>query len=214
MWVVIGLVFFILSLGPELLWYGDPLKIGSSGATIPLPYAFLNRIFPLLQLSGVPARMAVMPLMVVSLLAGFGVKYLFRQRKVLILVALLLFAIVESIPKIYNPLETSFPKTASALAKAPRGVLLDRANTQTKALYYQIQHQQPLVDGALARISKQNYDYSRNLAIGQSTDTKLLCQQFQIRYIWSLIEIDNHVPIFSDGHSYLYDINPDGACAE
>ena len=52
-WGVIAIVFFLLSLGPEL-------RVAGKATGFALPYALLHRVVPFLDMSGVPVRMDVM----------------------------------------------------------------------------------------------------------------------------------------------------------
>ena len=66
---LITLTGLILSFGPE-----RPFSIGSfSTGYITLPYAYLYKIFPLLQILRVPARFSIVFLLGLCMLAGFGV---------------------------------------------------------------------------------------------------------------------------------------------
>jgi hypothetical protein len=183
LWGALGIIFLLLSLGPVLLVRGDPPIVGKKSIKISLPYNWLSQVFPPLELSGVPARMGIIPLMATSLLAAVGFSQFRGKRGYAAIAILSALLVLESLPKRFTPVNASIPKSVEVLAQLPPGVLLDRAHGRAQAMYFQTNHQKPLIDGYLSRVSQKNFDYSRNLAVGQSGDNLAeLCSEYQIRY--------------------------------
>lgn len=73
----IALVGLILSFGPARPFSFGPLDTGY----ITLPYAYLYKFFPLLQIIRVPARFSIVFMLGLSALAGFGTAHLASQKK-------------------------------------------------------------------------------------------------------------------------------------
>ena len=215
LWGAVGVIFLVLSLGPVLLVRGDPPIVGKKPLEISLPYDWLSQVFPPLKLSGVPARMSVIPLMATSLLAAMGFSQFRGKRGYAAIAVLSTLLVLESLPKRFTPVNASIPKSVEVLAQLPPGVLLDRAHGRAQALYFQTNHQKPLIDGYLSRVSQKNYDYSRNLAVGQSGDNLAeLCTKYQIKYLWTGYSINNLEPLFVENETYLYDLQPLENCLQ
>jgi hypothetical protein len=213
LWGAVGLVFLVLSLGPILLVRGDPPIMGKKPLKISLPYNWLSQAFPPLKLSGVPARMGIIPLMATSLLAAVGFSQFRGKRGYVAISILFALLVLESLPKRFTPLEASMPDSVSLLAQQSPGIMLDRGHARSLAMYYQTTHEKPLVDGYLSRVSQKNYDYSRNLAVGQSGDNLAeLCTKYQIKYLWTGFPVSNLTPIVVEQDTYLYDLKPQNIC--
>jgi len=71
-WVVLGAVFFVLSLGPSLRVFGHDTGL-------PLPYLLVTKL-PVARISGVPARFVVMMTICLALAAGHGAAALAQGR--------------------------------------------------------------------------------------------------------------------------------------
>jgi hypothetical protein len=78
-WALSALVFAVLSLGP-VLHVGGSSRWDGLGP-IPLPYAVLHEIFPLLKISRSVSRFAVMVMLSLSVLAAFGLYWLLNRRQ-------------------------------------------------------------------------------------------------------------------------------------
>ncbi len=118
----IGLAAFILSLGTqrEFLFNGSPI-------TIYLPYYYLYFLFPPLQIVRVPARLSIIVILALSMLAAYGFTYLTKHKRfrIAVLASILLFLLEigqwhtpsvtiptgNGIPRVYRWLET-IPDTA------------------------------------------------------------------------------------------------------
>lgn len=215
LWGTIGLLFLVLSLGPVLLVRGDPPIVGKKPLEISLPYDWLSQVFPPLKLSGVPARMGIIPLMATSLLAAVALSQFKGKQGYAAITILSVFIVLESLPKRFTPLDASMPESVAVLAQLPQGIVLDRAHARAQAMYYQTIHHKPMVDGYLSRVSQKNYDYSRNLAVGQLGDNlNELCTKYQIKYLWTGYSINNLEPLYVENETYLYDLQPFEHCLQ
>lgn len=88
----IALTGLILSFGPERPFSFGPFSTGY----ITLPYAYLYKIFPPLQMLRVPARFSIVFILSLSVLAGYGAAYLASQkRRILALAGMALLFLLE-----------------------------------------------------------------------------------------------------------------------
>src|SRR5690606_13465389 len=136
LWGTIGLLFLVLSLGPVLLVRGDPPIVGKKPLEISLPYRWISQVFPPLKLSGVPARMGIIPLMATSLLAAIAFSQFRGKRGYAAIAILSALLVLESLPKRFTPLDASLPKSVKVLAQQKPGFVLDRAHSRALAMYY------------------------------------------------------------------------------
>jgi len=155
-------VFSVLSLGPALHIGGTLTGEGW------MPYAWLAKVVPPLDMSGVPARMIVVSLMAVSMLASMGVASLgcrgWPARTVAGgLIALAVFECWPNKPHMGNPKPRPY---VAVLASRPLpGGLLDMATPWQSRLaeFEQTVHQKPLAHGHPARMPRSCVKFSRSL---------------------------------------------------
>ncbi|MEP6774747.1 MAG: hypothetical protein ABJA50_04050 [Chloroflexota bacterium] len=76
-WLFAALATWVLSLGPELQLFGKS-KIPLLGATIPLPYALLDKL-PLLSIARTPSRLTVLTMLAMSVLASLALTALLSR---------------------------------------------------------------------------------------------------------------------------------------
>jgi hypothetical protein len=213
LWGATGIIFLVLSLGPLMLVRGDPPIVGKKPLKISLPYNWLSQAFPPLKHSGVPARMGIIPLMATSLLAAVGFSQFRGKRGYAAIAIFSAFLVLESLPKRFKPLEALIPDSVNLLAQQPPGIVLDRAHARALAMYYQTAHHKPLVDGYLSRVSQKNYEYSRNLAVGQTGNSLTeLCSNYLIKYLWTGFPVENLSPLIVENETYLYDLISNNVC--
>jgi hypothetical protein len=78
-WLVSAIAFFVLSLGPFLHINGmDTLELGGISVWFPLPYLPMLYI-PVLKAMRGPSRFAIMGMLALSVLAGYGVAHLLKR---------------------------------------------------------------------------------------------------------------------------------------
>ncbi len=147
--IVLVLTAVILSLGPELKW--------GSGA-IPLPYRFLYRHVPGFDSIRVPARISVLALFGIAVLAGLGTAALISRWRTPFAVALLGLLLFEY--RTYS-LESAFPEAPTpsaahlwlAQSGSKGGVLVlplyegKEIGHESLAMIQSTVHFQPLVNG-------------------------------------------------------------------
>lgn len=147
--IVLSVTAVVLSLGPELRWGND---------AIPLPYRFFYRHVPGFDSIRVPARISVLALFGIAVLAGLGAATLVAKWKKPLAVGLLGLLLFEY--RTYS-LESAFPE-APAISAADLWLAQEKAKgailvlpihegreilRESLAMYHSIVHFQPLVNG-------------------------------------------------------------------
>jgi hypothetical protein len=152
-WVVTGVAFFALALGPALRVTGVVLTPEI------LPYRWLEWLIPPLRLSGVPVRMMVMVTLVASVLAAVGWSRAVespaagRGRRAALGVLLAATLVVDLWPSPRPLTSTEAPAWAVALRERPArgGVLVDLPVGYGQSLYAQTVFEKPMAGGFVAR---------------------------------------------------------------
>ena len=160
-WFVIAIIFLLLCLGVELRYGGRHLAI-----IFWTPYR-LVKDFVIFQNIRWPYRMILVFLFSFSILIGYGLHYrlqtmeLDRRRRAALGVALLMLFFGTSIFPI--PIRPSpRPEYLSVLATLPEGAIVDVPFGRQPSKYYmsvQRLHQRPIVEGMIARMPSEAYDY-------------------------------------------------------
>jgi len=154
-WIAIGLFLFIMALGPFLRVNGVAYE------NIKLPYALIGDKFPLNTLRS-PDRYNLLLPLALAVLVAFGANDILNRLKKprpqklmgLGIGALILFEYLGWPYPTIAPLKTSAFHQQLANDPEPYAVLdipLERSDTKYY-LYYQTQHQHPLVQGRVARV--------------------------------------------------------------
>lgn len=174
-WIVIGLFLFIMALGPFLRINGVAYE------NIQLPYALIGDKFPLNTLRS-PDRYNLLLMLALAPLVAFGVDDILRRVEArvergasaphadarplravnvigLVIGGLILFEYLGIPYPTIEPLETSPFQTRLANDPEPYAVLdIPLQRTDTKYyLYYQTQHEHPIVQGRVARVPPEAY---------------------------------------------------------
>jgi hypothetical protein len=162
-WLISAIIFFVLSLGPFLHINGrDTLELGGISVWFPLPY--LPMLFiPVLKAMRGPSRFAIMCMLALAVLAGYGVTHLLKRFEgkvvaglgflgLIITVIGLEFSIVP-VPLV----DATIPKVYEAIAReqGQGGTILDVPAYWSVAKYqhYQVMHQKRLLFGQAPRLS-------------------------------------------------------------
>lgn len=207
LWYSMLLVFFGLSLGPTLqIW-------GQQTAWTAMPYSWLVKVAPPLQLSGVPVRMMVMVTLCASVIAAVGFKYLIQRGRLSqsFCVLLLVLLTLEYLPK---PLPTSAPLMPGYVltlreGKADGGVI-DTVSSKYHALYFQTIYDKPMAFGYLARVPSsvvfKNRQLAESLALG---DCPTLQYVYNIRYVVQIgavcqIDPERGKQVWTDGRASVW----------
>lgn len=173
-WAVSALTFFILSLGPILHVNGIvTLHLGIRNLQIPLPY-FILQYIPLFSLARVPSRWVVLLMLSMSILSGFGLKFIFESLKnksfckidsrtilTLVVSIIILFEFL-AIP--YPMGSTKVPLFYQNIGKDPEDFALLEFPViwYAEPLYYQTNHEKKLVGGYVSRMSEDDLKFIRS----------------------------------------------------
>ena len=151
-WALAGAIFWVLSLGPRLKWFG-------AQTDIPLPYLALFQ-FKIVQITRFPARYFMITEICLAVLAAFGVATLLRAgasgavarwRVALAALAgvLLVFELWPA-PRFAEPL-APVPSFYADGTLAQAGAILEQPNSSNRGMYFQTFHQRPVLWGELSR---------------------------------------------------------------
>jgi hypothetical protein len=165
LWGVAALIFAILALGPRL-HIGGEIRFGAIGP-IPLPYALLTQLFPLLRISRSVSRFSVVVMLSLGVLAAMGSAWLLHKamtrggsrqpRGVSVLIALILIGVI-GLEYLAVPYPISFPETHPfhyQLAREPgefaiMDVPMDEWDRPANLLFQTV-HGKPLISGYTSR---------------------------------------------------------------
>ncbi len=213
-WLGVALIFIICSLGPRPVIRGNPIE------HIPLPYAFLERIIPQLRLSGDPDRIIMMSTLALAIVVAIALSRLnLGLRKHRIFLGLFFVVLVLELWPNTLPMNVAkaYPKYVTALAKLPRGAVLDNgALSGAEQLYHQTIFNKPIALGYISRVptSVDKNDNGFLQAIGQNRYDQL-CSVYKLRYISTPIErpLNTNLPIiYKDNQTIIYDIKSSPNC--
>lgn len=205
-WLTIALIFFLLSLGPNL---------HASGQTMvnwPMPYAPATTVLPFLALAGVPVRMIVMTMLagavILSVILSKLKPVLPAHAALLLVVFILIF--LESWPAPLPLTSAKIPDYVQKLRNLPEGGVIDKANNRAYMLYYQTVHEKPLLRGYIARVPKSVDE--KGAALNGMYDNKHYAQLFNdfgFRYV-ILNKPDETLslpsPLYADEEAVIYDL--------
>ena len=168
-WLLVGLVAWLLALGPVLKVYDQALvgSIGGYPAVVPLPYAFLGSL-PLFDQAGSPALFMSLFALAFALLVGFGTAACCsselmrrRSRHTQMAIAVLFVVMLVEDYKLFS----AFP---SVSADIPREILSlkrrrdihaiynvphDNPQAVKEAMFLQTAHAKPLIAGHDERVT-------------------------------------------------------------
>jgi hypothetical protein len=155
LWLLTLLVFFVLSLGPALHIAGRTALL-PGGREIPLPYAWLVRVVPFMEISRSVSRMDVMVMLALGVLAAMGLQWLLSRGRVghlagFAATGLILF---EFLPAPYPMSPPDTPEWYTALAADPRpGAVMNLPMNWDRPGYllYQTVHHKPLISAYISR---------------------------------------------------------------
>lgn len=215
-WWIIFFVFGVLALGRH------PRIMGVDAASIPLPYMLLEKIFPPLEMSGMPIRMILMVLIAGIIIACFVLKKinLTTLKGRLIFGGIVLVSIFEFYPM---PLPLTVPEQpayVAALKNLPlqqgSGIIDNAAESSTWALFGQTEHHKPMAFGYTTRTPKSVEEKSFHIfaAIEEGRHYEL-CSTYKIRYLATRVLYSNGFPIvYRDDKTpvYIYDVKNSDGC--
>ncbi|MBI4100877.1 hypothetical protein HY441_00180, partial [Candidatus Microgenomates bacterium] len=212
-WLFVLVIFGILSLGVRLSLFHRTLE------ALPLPYAGLAKIFPFLNLSGVPVRMMVMVTLAAGVLVAMVLAKLnlSRLRSKVALAVLLLIMVIELWPAPLPLTASRHPDYVERLKALPSGAVVDNAAVSApRALYHQTIHDKPLVFGYVSRLPKSVMDKDWVITHAILTDQyQRLCSEFRIRYITTppFRPLKTTYPVIhQDQDALIYDLKDSPSC--
>jgi hypothetical protein len=154
-WLAVGLLFFVLSLGPFL-------RVAGAETGLPLPHALL-RYLPGFSNARIPGRAVVMVQLAVAVLSAFALAGVSKRRWI---AAALVMVVLESVPSRLPAYLVPQPDAvdaelfraggAGSVAELPVGLrdgFGEVGQLDHRALAHQLWHRQPLVGGFVARLS-------------------------------------------------------------
>ncbi len=213
-WWVTLVVFGILALGPRLKTLEQTLQI------VPLPYAFLERIFPTLQISGMPIRWILISLLAAIVIgSGLLAHVDVRRRKGLIFVAIIvLVSLVDLWPRQLPLTPPTYQPYVYFLKQQPNGGVIDNgALSGSEQLYNQTLHHKPIAFGYVTRLPK-SVDTKDFLIFAALEEKRYdhLCRDYEIRYVTLPSERplkDIQYPIiYNDYRTIIYDLKNSPNC--
>lgn len=155
-WLIVGLGFAILALGPQLQVDGQIFEAK-------LPYYYLDILVPGFSISGIPGRFVVMTSLVTAVLAGYGLSELARRFPQRASLLSLIAALVVSLEFLATPVAgsaTALPQFYTAMAADDQQyAVIDLKWDANYLLHAQTVHGKPLVGGWLARLPQEQATY-------------------------------------------------------
>lgn len=201
-WWITGLVYLILSFGPQLHIMGNPVLNY-------MPYYFFAKI-PLLNLARIPSRFAFITMLCLAVLAAYAFTWLcdaYKQKRIHGMRLSTLFFFLFSLTILFEfstiptPMtHTHIPNFYKTIADDPQQYTLLEIpffdwRTNDEAMFLQTIHHKRLMFGALSHIPKEklvsylDYPFFKVLAIPkdylpqyQDADTSIL-KQYGVRYV-------------------------------
>jgi hypothetical protein len=207
-WWIAVVVFGVLALGPRFTSFGRTLN------RLPLPYAFIEKIFPTLKISGMPVRWVFMVLIAAIVIVAYMLSKLDlnkRQGRVL----LVLFIIVSAIdlwPMRLPLTSPAYRPYVEFLKDQPFGGIIDNgALSGSEQLYNQTLHHKPIAFGYVTRVprSVDEKDFHIFAALEQYRYDDL-CRIYKIRYITIPVsrplKTTEYPIIYNDGNTLIYNM--------
>ncbi len=181
LWFSVLLFFAVFSLGPVLHVWGREVT------TITMPYGWVERLIPAIDISGVPVRMTVMVVLSAAVISAMVLKLLLHSSRPARVAALLLLGImvVEYLPSPIPTTRIATPPFVEALSRLPADqAILDTVDDPSLALYFQTIHQHPMALGYIARLPKSVADRDNGIYVAKdSGNYAMLPRDYNIRYL-------------------------------
>ena len=157
LWLLALLTFVILALGP-VLHIGGQTALLPGGGEIPLPYAWLVRVVPFMDISRSVSRFDAMVMLALGMLAALGLDGLIRRlpgwRGQIVAFAAIALIVFEFLPAPYPMSLPDTPEWYKTLAVDPRpGAVLNLPMNWDRPGYllYQTEHGKPLSVAYISR---------------------------------------------------------------
>ena len=157
LWLLALLIFVILALGP-VLHIGGQTALLPGGGEIPLPYAWLVRVVPFMDISRSVSRFDAMVMLALGVLAALGLDGLVRRlpgwRGQVVAFAAIALIVFEFLPAPYPMSQPDTPDWYKTLAGDARpGAVLNLPMNWDRPGYllYQTEHGKPLTVAYISR---------------------------------------------------------------
>ena len=157
LWLLALLTFTVLALGP-VLHVGGQTALLPGGGKIPLPYAWLVRVVPFMDISRSVSRFDAMVMLALGVLAALGLDWLIRRlqgwRGRVVGLAAIALIVFEFWPAPYPMSPPDTPSWYKTLAADPRpGAVLNLPMNWDRPGYllYQTEHGKPLTVAYISR---------------------------------------------------------------
>ncbi|HSX53110.1 MAG TPA: hypothetical protein VLF90_01945 [Patescibacteria group bacterium] len=216
LWLVIAVLFGVMSLGERLMVFGYSINHA------PMPYALLEKILPQLKLSGVPVRMMIMVIFASAIISAMVLsKINLKQRKGQILMAAFTLLLIFELWPAPLPNNTGIHAPyVYALSKLPAtgGVLDNAAISETTQLYDQTISNKPMVLGYISRtpLSVTAKDNQLIASLNSPKGYQQLCAVYKVRYYttpaYRPLEGVSFPVVYRDSNSLIYDLKNSPNC--
>lgn len=215
-WWIIFFTFAILSLGRH------PRAFGGDIQSIPMPYILLEKVFPPLEISGMPIRMVIVVIIAGIIIASFALKKINLKtvKGKLIFAGIVAISAFEMYPMplpLTQPVQPAYVEVLKNLPlKDGSGIIDNAAISSTWALFGQTEHGKPMAFGYTTRTPKSVEDKNFKIfaAIEENRHYEL-CSQYKIRYFATRKLYDNGFPIIYREDAvpiYIYDVKNSDNC--
>ncbi|MFC1647705.1 hypothetical protein ACFL10_01790 [Patescibacteria group bacterium] len=217
-WGIVALISFILSLGSVLWVFG--YKTG-----IPMPYHFLHRYIPFLDLTGVPARFGFLVNFSFAILFAYAIAHLtkpFLKKvknkifRVFVPVCILLLLIIENLSVPYPVIAVDIPDFYYQMQSDQEQYSVLEVPMDGRTLYMATIHQKPLIGGYISKMPLSRREFLLETPIisslysaanfhddGNYSETENIKQlaneifeKYDIKYV--IIKTDEHLEFLRD----------------
>lgn len=214
-WWIVMVVFGLLALGPRLRVAGHTLD------RVPMPYHFMEMIFPTLKISGMPVRWILMSLIAAIVIGAYILtKVNLKTTKGLVLLGVFLSVSIFDLWPAPLPLESPVNHTqpyVEALKLLPPGAVIDNgAESGGQQLFHQTVHEKPMAFGYVTRLprSADEKDFHIFAALEEGRYDQL-CKTYKIRYVTTPIYRTygtNYPIVYRDKDTLIYDFKNSDNC--
>lgn len=181
-WLVFALVFFLLAMGPVIKIYGEDFDMF-------MPWDLADKIIPLWDSMRTPARFMLPFVVSLSVVFALMFKYLARQKKLWIALAVAAVGMIELVPaKITTTSLPGLPEYYKIVSDtAEDESVFDMFNGRSAVLYYQTIHGKKLTEGYISRTPKSSYnmvkDLKKLIEKGFEKNAETIYDKYKVRYV-------------------------------
>ena len=213
-WWITLVIFGLLALGPRLRIYTIRLD------SIPMPYAWLEAVWPTLQISGMPVRWIFISHIAAIVILAFVLKYYVPKKvwkNTFLIVAVGVIILVDTLPTALPQAKSQPRQYVYELKQLPAGAVIDNAAlSSAQQLFHQTIHNKPMAFGYTTRSTKEidekNFHIFAALEQGRHQD---ICRKYKIRYVTTPVNkpLKTDMPIiYKDTNSQIYDFKNSANC--